>query len=258
LKQVALITGASSGIGAELAKIHASRGGDLVLVARRRRRLEDLAAELKSRHGTKAMILIQDLGDPDCAEVMFKACEHGNVEVDYLVNNAGFGGHGFFHESDASSLDEMVRVNVLALTNLTRVFLPEMVKRRRGWVMNVASTAAFVPGPLQAVYYATKAYVLSFSQAVANELKDSGIQVSVLCPGPTETEFFEVADLMNTKLTKLATAPVESCAEYGYRAMLKGKRVAVHGLTNKLLVTGIRFSPRSMATEIARRLQEKN
>ncbi len=257
MNTTALITGASSGLGAEFARIHAARGGNLVLVARRQDRLEQLKSELAEQHGVDITIIAQDLTAPDCAAQIYQACRGRGLEIDYLINNAGFGAYGFFHKVDPDRHEAMIKVNILALTNLTRTFLPAMVQRRRGRIMNVASTAGFVPGPLQSVYYASKAYVISFTRALANELEGTGVTATVLCPGPTETEFTTVAEMGETRLFKLGAASAKSCAEYGYTSMLRGRTVAIHQWKNKMLPQLLRFTPRSLVPRIARYLQEK-
>jgi short-subunit dehydrogenase len=258
MAETALITGASSGIGLELARIHASRGGNLVIVARRRERLDELAGELEKQFGIRSTVLAKDLSLPSAPEEIQREVETRNLEIDFLINNAGFGGHGLFHQRAWEKDRDMIQVNVLALTALTRLLLPGMIERGRGRIMNVASTAAFLPGPLQAVYYATKAYVVSFSEALANELRGTGVTVTALCPGATETEFAAEANLADTPAFKIGVVSAESVAKYGYEAMLKGKRLAVHGVANKLLVHGIlRTLPRGLTARVSRFAMEK-
>lgn len=259
MNNVALITGASSGLGREFARIHAARKGDLVLVARREDRLLQLKAELEQAHGVQVLVIARDLAVPGAARAVFKELSDKKVDVDILINNAGFGGHGFFHERDWEQDKAMINLNVLALTALTRMFLPAMVERNRGFVLNVASTAAFIPGPLQAVYYASKAYVLSFSQAIANELSDTNVVVSTLCPNFTQTEFIEAGNLAKTRAVKLLFIPsAQTVADYGYRAMLRGKTLAVFGIFNKLAFhLLLRLMPRKLVTAISRSTMEK-
>ena len=185
----ALITGASSGIGLELAKLFARDGYELVLVARRVERLEELGRELTQRHGVRCHTISVDLAQPDAAAEIVRRLEGAGPAVDVLVNNAGFGVLGPLATTEPETAGRMIRVNIEALTQLTRALLPGMLARRRGRILNVASTAGFAPGPLMAVYYATKAYVISFSEALAEELRGTGVTVTVLCPGPTRTEF---------------------------------------------------------------------
>jgi short-subunit dehydrogenase len=213
--KTALVTGASSGIGEWLAREHAQRGGDLVLVARRGERLEALAAELREGHGIEVTVIAMDLGVPGAAEQLMQACDDANLQIDVLINNAGFGGHGRFVERGLDKDLQMMQLNMVALTELTYHCLQGMVERGEGRVLNVGSTAGFLPGPLQAVYYATKAFVNSFSQAIAQELKGTGVTVTVLCPGPVATEFVEAADLDGLSAFKSAPGP-ESVARKGY------------------------------------------
>lgn len=254
MKETALITGASSGIGLDLARLFAKDGHDVVLVARSEGRLREIAAELERDCGVKAHVIAADLAQPDAPRTLVDALP---CAVDVLVNNAGFGITGPFVTTDLAKELEMIQVNVVALTALTKLLLPPMVARRRGRVLNVASTAAFQPGPLMAVYYATKAYVLSFSEAIADELRDSGVTVTALCPGPTSTGFADAAGMTKTRLFNLAK-PMDSAAvaREGYKAMQRGRRVVVTGMKNKLLTQSIRVSPRRMVTAIVRKLQE--
>lgn len=258
MAETALITGASSGIGSELARVHASRGGDLVLVARRRERLEELARQLTQQFGVRSEVIAADLALASAPNEIEREIGARSLRIDFLINNAGFGGHGLFHQRAWEKDRDMILVNVLALTALTRLLLPGMIERGHGRIMNVASTAAFLPGPLQAVYYATKAYVASFSEALANELTGTGVSVTALCPGATETEFAAEADLTGTLAFKLGVVSAKDVATYGYDAMLRGKRLAVYGTANKLLVHGLlRVLPRGLVTRVSRMAMEK-
>jgi len=254
MKETALITGASSGIGLDLARLFAKDGHDVVLVARSEGKLREIAAELERDCGVTAHVIALDLAQPGAPRKLVDALP---CAVDVLVNNAGFGITGPFVETDLEKELEMIQVNVVALTALTKLLLPPMVARRRGRVLNVASTAAFQPGPLMAVYYATKAYVLSFSEAIADELRDSGVTVTALCPGPTSTGFADAAGMTKSRLFSLAK-PMDSAAvaREGYKAMQRGRRVVVTGMKNKLLTQSVRVSPRRMVTLIVRKLQE--
>ncbi len=257
MKQTALITGASGGIGLELARLFARDGWDLVLVARSEGKLRQLADSLAKDHGISAEVIAVDLARPDAAGEIASVLEDRGLTVDALVNNAGFGVAGAFVATGGRAELEMIQVNCVALTQLTKLLLPGMVARKRGRILNVASTAAFQPGPLMAVYYATKAYVLSFSEAIADELRDTGVTVTALCPGPTETGFAAAAGAGATRLFRLASpASSASVARTGYRAMLRGRRVVVAGLKNKLLAQSVRVSPRRVVTFIVRKLQE--
>ena len=191
-KKTALITGASSGIGLEFAHIHAEHGGDLVVVARRREKLEELKSDLESKHSIKVTVIIKDLTQPEAAREVYDEVKRMGLDVEYLINNAGFGGRGKFHERRWEDDLSMINLNIVALTALTRFFLPDFVARNSGRILNVSSTACFMPGPLQAVYYASKAYVTFFSNAIAEELHDTNITVTALLPGATESEFGQV------------------------------------------------------------------
>jgi hypothetical protein len=253
--ETALITGASAGIGWELARLFAADKSNLVLVARRRERLEELAAELRKQHGVEVRVVAADLGRTDAPQAIADSLTRDGATVDVLVNNAGFGALGPLAELDLQRQMEMVQVNVAALTHLTRLLLPKMIERRRGGILNVGSTAGFQAGPFMAVYYATKAYVLSFSEALADELASSGVSVSCLCPGPTLTEFAETARMAGALLFRLQTMTAQQVARAGYRGFRRGKLLVVPGWLNYLGSMGVRFVPRSIARGIARRLQ---
>lgn len=254
----ALITGASTGIGYELALILAKNKINLVLVARSKEKLLNLQTKLAAEIGIKVSVLDLDLSTESSAQQVFDFCQQQKIKVDYLINNAGFGDYGFFHENDWKKQAEMLQLNIVTLTQLTHLFLPNMIKNKSGKILNVASIAAFLPGPLMSVYYATKAYVLHFSEALANELKDDGITVTTLCPGPTESGFQALAAMEESKIVKgkkMATS--KEVAEYGFQAMMKGEQVAIHGFMNKLMVNSIRITPRSLALKIVRQMQDK-
>jgi short-subunit dehydrogenase len=253
----ALVTGASSGIGLELARLLAGSRHDLVLVARSGAKLAELGAELRERHGITARVLPKDLADPEAAPGIAARLERDGVVLDVLVNNAGFGGYARFHEQDTRTQLEMIQVNVTALTHLTRLLLPGMVARGRGRILNVASTAAFQPGPLQAVYYATKAYVLSLSEALANELEGTGVTVTCLCPGPTDTGFGERADMTASRLFRRPPMSAERVAAEGYRALMRGDPLVIPGFRNRASAFAVRLGPRRTVTAIARRAQER-
>jgi short-subunit dehydrogenase len=256
-RKTALITGASSGIGAELARVHAERGGDLVVIARRQDKLEALRAELEKAHRVTVHVLVKDLSESDAAQQIRDELRARGVRVDYLMNNAGFGYRGFFHKQDWAVNEAMIRVNILALAALTRMFVPQMIERHGGRVLNVASMAGFVPGPLQAVYYASKAFVISFSEAIANELRGTGVTVTVLCPGFTETEFGQVSGTAGIRSFS-KTFSAREVAEVGYKAMLKGRTVVVPGILNRFFIHGLlRLSPRKITTRTSRRLMER-
>lgn len=255
--KTALITGASSGIGKELAHIHAERGGDLVVVARSESALHALKAELEQKHGVSVTVIVKDLTKPEAAKELYDEVLAEGITVEYLCNNAGFGGRGKFHER-AWELDlAMINLNITALTALTRFFLPEMVARNSGRILNTGSTASFMPGPLQAVYYATKSYVAFFSNALAEELYDTNITVTNLMPGATETKFAKVSGMDKTSLFN-KTASARKVAEDGYNGMLKGKLDVVSGLpfVMKLAMFLVPFMPQKMKLTSIRKMQE--
>lgn len=257
-RPVALVTGASGGIGLELARLAAKDGHDLVLVARSTPKLEEVAKYLTGMYGVSAQVLTADLADPAAPQAIVEELNRrGLAGVDVLVNNAGFGEWGLFGRADLARQLAMIQVNVTALTALTRLLLPPMITQRKGRILNVASTAGFAPGPLMAVYYATKAYVISFSEAIGNELRGTGITVTALCPGPTRTGFAAAAGMGQSNLfsspTVMDVAPV---ALAGWRGMRRGAALVVPGLPNKLLLQAIRLSPRWLLRRITRWFQE--
>lgn len=245
-EKTALITGASAGLGAELARLFAADGHDLVLVARRRDKLEAIGAELESKHGVKAIALADDLGDREAPARIGKELEKRGIAVEFLVNNAGFGSTGPFADLSVERELEMVQVNVMALVHLTRLLLPGMIARKSGRILNLGSTAGFVPGPFMADYYASKAFVNSFSQALWYELRGTGVTVTVSCPGATATEFSQVAGNDKSRLFQSGTMGATAVASHAYRAMMRGKRLAIPGLRNKLLIQSLRVSPASV------------
>lgn len=251
-RETALITGASMGIGRELAKIFASDGRDLVLVARSEDKLQSLASELENEHGIVARVVPADLTDPESPARIFAALQREGVEVDYLVNNAGFGANGPFAELSLESQMNMLQVNIDALVALTHLALQGMLARHGGRILNIASTAGFQAGPDMAVYYASKSFVLLFSEAIAEEVKDAGVTVTAHCPGATETSFAGTAGNDTSILFKLGAAPADKVARHAYRSMMKGKVVAIEGLMNWLTAFSVRFSPRFLVRKIAR------
>jgi len=257
MKKAALITGASSGIGKEFANIHAEKGGDLILVARSKNKLEKLKTELEEKHSVKVVVIVKDLTLPAAPQEIYNEVKNAGIEIEYLINNAGFGGRGKFHERDWKQDLDMINLNVVALTALTRFFLPDFVKRNTGRILNVSSTASFMPGPLQAVYYATKAYVTFFSNAIAEELHDTKITVTTLMPGATETEFGRVSGMDKTSLFQ-KTASARSVAEDGYNGMLAGRLDVVSGLkfAQKVMMWMLPFTPKKMVLKQIRQMQE--
>jgi len=253
-RSTALITGASSGIGRDLARLFAADGHDLVLVARREDALRTLAGDLARQHRINAVALAADLTRPDAPAHVVSGTSRAGVTIDVVVNNAGFGLHGPFAELPLERQLDMIEVNVTALTALTRLFLPAMRQRNRGGILNVASTAAFQPGPLMAVYYATKAYVESFTEAIAEEVRGTSLRISCLCPGPTTTEFADVAAIADTNLFRGKTMTSMDVARIGYEGWKSGRVLVVPGLTNKLGVSLVRVSPRPIVRRIVKRL----
>lgn len=249
----AVITGASAGLGAEYARLFAADGHPVALVARREERLRDLAAELTSAYGIEVHLMAQDISTPDGCTKVYESVKRWGRPVGFLVNNAGFGNNGLFWQNDLATELGQIRVNIAALTELTHRFLPGMIAAGRGRVLNIASTAGFLPGPYMATYFATKAYVLSFTEALAYELRGTGVTATVHCPGPTATEFASVAGVKGTRLFD-KTAQARACARHGYAAMLSGRPVAIHGFNNTLKSLSARVSPHSIAMTIAAKL----
>jgi short-subunit dehydrogenase len=255
----ALITGASNGIGLELAKVHASKGGDLVLVARNKSRLDELKTELESKYKVSVYTIGKDLSAINSAQEVYEETTKQNIQIDYLINNAGFGDFGMFVETEWNKELQMINLNITTLTQFTKLYLQDMVKRRSGKIMNVASTAAFQSGPTMAVYFATKAYVLSFSEAVNNEVSDKGVTITTLCPGATESGFQAAAAMEESNLVKGKKLPTsKEVAEYGYASMMKGKTVAIHGLMNWIMANSVRFVPRAIVVKLTRKIQDKS
>jgi len=257
VRSTALVTGASSGIGLELARLLAADGHDLVLVARGEGRLREVGERLEAAHGTTATVVAADLSRPNAARDLTDALSARSIEVDVLVNDAGFGLSGPFVDDDPQAQLDMLQVNVVALTELTRLLLPAMVARRSGRILNVASAAAFAPDPLAAVYGATKAYVLSLSEAIGEELRHHGVTVTALCPGPTQTGFSAAAGAGSTRLyARYKPMSSADVARAGYAGLRRRRRVVVTGLRSRLLAQAVRTSPRRVVTKVGRRLWE--
>ncbi len=257
---VALVTGASSGIGLELARLLARGKYDLVLVGRAREKLKQLARTLQSAHGVAAYTFPADLADPGAPVRLMRALKHEGILPEILVNNAGYGSFGPFHESKIEGQIGMIQVNVAALVHLTGLCLPAMVARRRGRILNVASIAGFQPGPLMATYYATKAFVISFTEALAEELRGTGVTATALCPGPTRTAFGARANMIGSRLLSghiLSVMDARPVAESGYRAMMRGKVIAIPGAMNHVLPFSSRLVPRVIVRKVVRLMQAR-
>jgi short-subunit dehydrogenase len=254
MRKVALVTGASGGIGLEFARLLAAAGYDLALVARSGDKLAAIATELQAAHGIAVTAVAQDLSVNGAARIVFDRVP----AADILVNNAGFASNGLFAELDERRILDEIALDVTTLTQLTRLYLPQMLARTSGRVLNVASTAAFLPGPNMAVYYAAKAYVLSFSQALAEEMRATGVTVTCLCPGATATGFQTRADVHDTPMMRGPVADAASVARAGFRGMMAGKDIVVPGLANKLVALSPRFSPRRLLLRVSRKLVERN
>ncbi len=249
--QVALITGASSGFGYDFCHLLAEDGYDLAVVARREDRLNDLAESIQEKYGRTVHVFPMDLTEEGAAEKLYQSISGRDLKINVLINNAGVGRFGIFHEMDQQENEDMIKLNILALTSLTRLFVKDMVKVGNGRILNVASLASFQPaGPMMAVYFASKAYVLSLTRALRIELKGTGVTATALCPGPTKTEFGESDHVQSSRMFKLARTSSKEVAEAGYKAMLKNRATVVPGLLNKLLAIGGELPPRQIALQI--------
>ncbi len=255
-QQTTLITGASGGIGYELSKLFAIDGYNLILVARSTDQLNQLAADLTNAHGITVTVLSKDLSDPKAPAEIFDAVEAQGIQVDVLVNNAGFGMQGTFASASLDEMLRMLQLNIGALTTLTRLFLPGMLARKSGRILNIGSTGSFVPVPSMAVYGATKAYVLSFSEALAEELRGSGVTVTSLCPGVTYTGFQKRAGVGDPMLVRIGGMSAAEVARIGYRAMKRGQAVVVSGLFNQLMTFSIRLTPRALVRRLSQQMME--
>jgi len=257
MKKTALITGASSGIGLEFARIFAANNCNLVVTARNESKLNELAKELEEKHKRKVTVIAKDLADKNAPQEIYDELKRKNIEVEYLINNAGFGGYGKFNNTDWKHEEEMVQVNITSLMHLSKLFVQDMLKRNSGRILNVASVAAFQPGPLMSVYYASKAFVVSFSEAMSFELKDTNVTVTALCPGPTESNFHHRANIKQSKLTTGRHIPSSyEVALVGYNAMMKGKMTVIEGFTNKLLRFASWILPKKTVLGIVYKIQK--
>jgi hypothetical protein len=259
MNNTALITGASSGIGEQLARIHAEKGGDLIVVARNKNALDELKRDLEETFNIAVFVIEKDLSGETAAAEVYEEVQAAGLKVDYLINNAGFGGLGDFHKRELDQDVSMIHLNVIALTSLTHYFLQDFVKRNAGKILNVSSTASLVPGPGQAVYYATKAFVTSFSNAIAEELRDTKITVTNLMPGATETKFGKKSGMDKTALFK-KTASARSVAEDGYNGMMEGELDVISGLgfAQKCTMYIAPLLPKRILLKQIRKMQEVN
>ncbi len=254
MKPLAMITGASSGIGRELAYVAATEGYDLILVARRDDKLRDVAKTCEEQHGTQTKILSADLSREAHWSLVSDSMTASAENLEVVINNAGFGGSGRVVDLEWAKQQDMINVNMSALTYISRHAAQLMEKRGNGYIMNVASTAAFLPGPMMSIYYASKAYVLHFSEGLAGEMKDKGVVVSALCPGPTESEFLSASDIERPNFFKGPVPTSKDVALWGWDAMKRGKVVAVHSLKNVFLTQSLRFMPRALMRATTRYL----
>jgi short-subunit dehydrogenase len=246
----AVVTGASAGLGTEFARLFAADKHDLVLVARRRERLDGLAAELEKEHGVRVHVLPEDLADERAPERIAAELSRRAIDVEFLVNNAGFGTTGAFADLEPAREIEMMHVNVTAVVILTRLLLPPMIARRSGRVLNIGSTAGFQPGPFMAVYYASKAFLNSFTEALSFELRGTGVTATLCCPGPTATEFPQIAGNDKSRLFQMAAMEPAAVAAQAYRAMRRGRPMVIPGVSNKLGLQSLRVSPRAAVRRI--------
>lgn len=256
-KQTVLITGATSGIGFELSNLFAENGYNLVLVARNKARLEKLANECKQKFGVSTMTISKDLSLPTSPMEIFDELLENSIQIDILVNNAGFNVYGSFSETDLNKELQMINVNIVSLTHLTKLFLPGMIERNNGKILNVGSTGSFAPGVFNAVYCASKAYVLSFSEAIAEELKGTKVSVTTLCPGATKTEFAQRANMGDIKIFQGKLMEAKEVAQIGYNALMNDKRTKIAGCTNNLTIFSLRFTPRNMVAKISKSIMSK-
>ncbi len=257
MKKTALITGASSGIGKELAQIHAENKGNLVIIARSKTQLEKLKIELENKHSIEVYIIEKDLSKQNAAKEVYDEVKKAGITVDYLMNNAGFGLLGKFHELPWERQLQMINLNITAVTELSHLFLNDFTTRNSGKILNTSSTASLIPGPLQAVYYATKAYVTSFSNALTEELHHTNITVTNLMPGATETGFGATSGMDKTSMFQ-KPASARSVAEDGYNGMLDGKLDVISGLTfgQRLMLSTVPITPKKMILKQVRKMQE--
>lgn len=255
MADTALITGASAGLGARFALALAADGHDVILTARRSDRLDELAATIRNRFGVAAHVIPADLASPGAVHGLMTDIARAGLAVNLLINNAGFGARGDFAALDGAMQARMIDLNCRALVELCHAVLPGMIQMRSGGILNIASTAAFQPGPWMTVYYATKAFVLSFSEGLHEEVKDKGVRVASLCPGATRTEFADVADMTESRLFKMFAGNPDKVVRDGLAALKANRAVAVSGTLNSVMAGAIRFTPRGLARRMAGAMQ---
>ena len=255
-RKTALITGACSGIGYEFTCLFASYNYNLVLVDINEKKLIEIAERFTQEYNICVTSIAKDLSIPTSPEAIYLELQQASIHVDVLVNNAGFGIYGLFNETNLNSELEMIQVNLVCITHLTKLFLKHMVEKGEGKILNVSSTAAFQPGPLMSVYFATKAYILSFSEAIANELEDTGVSITVLCPGPTQSAFHQRTGTENSQRMKdMKMMDAKTVAEIGFRGLMNGKTVVIPGAKNRILASAVRFLPRNQVTKMSKAVQ---
>lgn len=248
----ALITGASSGIGYELAKLFAKDKHNIILIARREDRLKQLSRDLENDYKIKTLVIPKDLSQSQSAQEIYDILKQDDITIEYLINNAGFIVYGRFSDTNWSDDHKMIQLHMVTLTHLTKLFLPDMLIRKNGKILNIGSTGSFVPGPLNAVYCATKNYILSLSEAIAEELNGTGVTVTALCPGGTKTEFAEKANIKNSSVYFFEVMEANRVARIGYKALMKGKRMVIPGKLNKIQIFLIRFTPRILVSKLVK------
>lgn len=253
----ALITGASSGIGYELANLFAKDKHNIILIARREDRLKQLSRDLENDYKIKTLVIPKDLSQSQSAQEIYDILKQNDITIDYLINNAGFMVYGCFSDTNWSEDHKMIQLHMVTLTHLIKLFLPDMLRRENGKILNIGSTGSFVPGPLNAVYCATKNYILSLSEAIAEELNGTGVTVTALCPGGTKTEFAEKANIKNSSVHFFEVMEANRVARIGYKALMKGKRVVIPGMFNKIQVFSIRITPRIVASKLIKFMMSK-
>ncbi len=257
VKRTVLITGASSGIGYEFAKIFARKSYNLVLVARRKEKLEELANKLQSLYETKSLIIAKDLSVQDAPGDIFDELEKKSIDINVIVNNAGTQVYGLFQKTELEQEIDLLKLNIISLTQLTKLASKKWIANgKKGKILNIGSTASFMPVPLNSIYSASKAYVLSFSEGISKDLKGTGITVTTLCPGATKTEFFEKANMTNARISSLNMMSAEEVARIGYKGLMKGKRIIVPGVINKMMVFLVKILPRNMVLAIGKYVME--